>query len=353
MRRALVSAVLVSSSVALMMVASQPAFAASIDVFPGDSIQAAVNKANPGDTIVVHPGVYHESVVVKKNGLDIQGSGASDSGTVLRPPTQPQDRCLHGAAGFCVFGHVSASGPVPVVNVHISGFKVRGFRAFGMVAFGARGTIFAHNVYLNNGEYGGTAFNSVATSLLANVASGSGEAGFYIGDSPTANAIVRGNRAFDNGSTGFLFRDASHAVAHGNRSYHNCTGMTLLNTGAPGGVHAWHITGNHVYKNNRFCKGGEAPPLSGTGIGLIGARNNVVKHNNVWGNQPSGPGAFPGGIVLQTGKPEGGSQEAGNRIVENHAHGNKPADIVWDGKGRNNRFVRNDCGTSDPNGLCD
>jgi hypothetical protein len=240
-----------------------------------------------------------------------------------------------------------------VVNVHISGFRVRGFPAFGMVAFGARGAEFAHNVYINNGEYGGTAFNSVATRLLFNTATGSGEAGFYIGDSPTADARVVGNRAFDNKHTGFLFRDASHAVATNNRAYHNCTGFTLLNTGAPGGVHAWDISGNEVYQNNRVCPGGsETPPLSGTGIGLVGARNNVVEHNRVWGNQPGGPSAFPGGIVLQSGKSSGGSVEAGNLIAGNHAHANKPADIVWDGKGRNNRFVNNDCGRSDPDGLC-
>jgi hypothetical protein len=354
MKRVLSSIVLALGCVSLLMVAAQPASAATIDVFPGDSIQAAVNKADPGDTIIVHAGVYHESVLIRKNGIHVQGAGASDSGTVLRPPTKPQARCMHGASGFCVFGHIGPSGPVPVVNVHITGFKVRGFPAFGMVAFEARGTVFAHNVYLNDGEYGGTAFNSVATSLIDNVASGSDAAGFYIGDSPTANAVVVGNRAFDNG-TGFLFRDASHADAHDNRAYHNCVGVLLVNTGAPGGVHAWNVHGNQVYQNNRFCKaeGDGPPPLSGTGIGILGARNDVIRNNRVWGNQPNGPGAFPGGIVLLSGKPLGGSQEAGILIAGNHAHANKPADLRWDGKGRNIRFVNNDCGTSQPDGLCD
>ena len=354
MRRTVSFVVLALGCLSLSIVAAQPASAATIHVHPGESIQHAVNQAHPGDTIVVHAGVYHESVKVRTNRLTIQGSGASDSGTVLRPPTAPQQRCLHGAAGFCVFGHVGPSGPVSIVNVHIRGFKVVGFPAFGMVAFGARGTEFTHSVFVNNGEYGATAFNSVATRIARNTASGSGEAGFYIGDSPTANAVVVHNRAYDNGSTGFLFRDTSHAVAHDNRAYHNCTGITLLNTGAPGGVHAWDVEDNQVYQNNRFCRGGEAPPLSGTGIALIGARNNVVRSNNVWGNQPSNPNAaFPGGIVLQSAKPLGGSVEAGNQIIGNHAHGNKPADIVWDGKGRNNTFVNNDCGKSKPDGLCD
>ena len=34
----------------------------TIDVFPGHSIQHAVNHAHRGDTIKVHDGVYHQSV---------------------------------------------------------------------------------------------------------------------------------------------------------------------------------------------------------------------------------------------------------------------------------------------------
>jgi parallel beta-helix repeat protein len=37
-----------------------------IHVFAGQSIQAAVNAASPGDTIVVHAGTYRESIIVEK-----------------------------------------------------------------------------------------------------------------------------------------------------------------------------------------------------------------------------------------------------------------------------------------------
>src|SRR5207302_779474 len=82
-------------------------------------------------------GVYHESVLVHTNGIAILGSGASKGGTVLEPPKAPQKRCLHGASGFCVFGHMGSNGPVPVRNVRISGFLIRGFAAFGVVTFGS------------------------------------------------------------------------------------------------------------------------------------------------------------------------------------------------------------------------
>jgi len=42
---------------------------AAAEVHPGDSIQAAVNSANSGDTIIVYPGTYYESINIYKIGL--------------------------------------------------------------------------------------------------------------------------------------------------------------------------------------------------------------------------------------------------------------------------------------------
>ena len=63
---------LVSAGVALGfgIALSVPAAAAAaggttIVVNPGQSIQAAVNQAQPGDTVLVKPGVYHQSVLIK------------------------------------------------------------------------------------------------------------------------------------------------------------------------------------------------------------------------------------------------------------------------------------------------
>src|SRR5262249_44342201 len=40
-------------------------------VTPDQSIQAAVDRANPGDTIVIHAGTYRESVKIKRDGITI------------------------------------------------------------------------------------------------------------------------------------------------------------------------------------------------------------------------------------------------------------------------------------------
>ena len=57
---------LVASGVALAAIG--PAGAQSSVVGPGESIQKAVNAADPGDTIVVW-GVHREDVVIRKNGI--------------------------------------------------------------------------------------------------------------------------------------------------------------------------------------------------------------------------------------------------------------------------------------------
>src|SRR6266487_2233855 len=45
-----------------------------IVVGPGHSIQAAINAARPGDTVFVKPGVYHQSVQIRTNGITLRGS---------------------------------------------------------------------------------------------------------------------------------------------------------------------------------------------------------------------------------------------------------------------------------------
>jgi parallel beta-helix repeat protein len=50
------------------------------DVYEGQSIQAGIDAASPGDTVFVHAGVYHQSVVIHTNEIILQG----ESGTILK-----------------------------------------------------------------------------------------------------------------------------------------------------------------------------------------------------------------------------------------------------------------------------
>src|SRR6267143_312478 len=66
-----------------MMLLSGTAAADVIKVSPGDSIQAAINKAEQGDTVKVAPGTYQENVQIKTDGIKLKGAGADE--TVLEP----------------------------------------------------------------------------------------------------------------------------------------------------------------------------------------------------------------------------------------------------------------------------
>ena len=62
-------------SLALTLSATSPVLATAADkaIVVTTTIQAAVDAASPGDTIVVPPGIYHETVTVTRSGLTIRG----------------------------------------------------------------------------------------------------------------------------------------------------------------------------------------------------------------------------------------------------------------------------------------
>ena len=300
-------------------------------VRPGESIQKAIEAADPGDTIVVLGGVHHESVVIKKDGISLRGDDA-----VLKPPAKPISPC--GASGFCVQAD----------DVSISGFTVRNFPASGIIAIGAHNAKFVTNRAFNNGEYGIAAFSSPGTRMIANLTSGSDDAGLYVGDSPHADATVVANETYDN-FLGILVRNALHGKIVGNRVHNNCLGMFFL-ADAPGPAGAFGVSANKVVNNTRACPAFEdAPPLSGVGIALLGARGMEIKGNHIVHNVPSGPTGFSGGVVVTKGF--GGTAPTNNTLVGNTILRNKP-DIFWDKSGSGNRFNPNNCKTSKPGGLC-
>jgi parallel beta-helix repeat protein len=307
-------------------------------VRPGQSIQKAINAADPGDTIAVLGGVHRESVKVKKNGISLRGVDA-----VLKPPAKPtssppgqESSC--GVSGFCVQAD----------DVSISGFTVRDFKDFGIVAFGARNARFVANRAFNNGEYGITAFSSTGTQIISNVTSGSDDSGIYVGDSPHANATVAANETYDN-FFGVLVRNALHGKIVGNEVHNNCLGMLFL-ADEPGPAGAFGVRGNEVANNTRACPAFEdAPPLSGVGIALLGARGMEVKGNHIVHNVPSGPTGFSGGVVVVKGL--GGTAPTNDTVVGNTILRNRP-DILWDESGSGNRLAPNNCKTSKPGGLC-
>jgi hypothetical protein len=314
-------------------------------VRPGESIQAAVDAAEPGDTIVIQKGVYNETVVIEKDGISLRGVEV-----VLEPPSEPVEGPCEGA-GFCVLGDVDfQTGEVSeyVEDVSISGFTVRDFQIYGIVGIGARDARFVKNRSVDNGEYGITTFFSTGTKIISNVVSGAEDAAIYVGDSPFANANIVHNETYDSAS-GILIRNALQGRITANKAHDNCIGILFI-ADAPGPAGEFDVHGNKVHDNTGACPAtAETPALSGVGIGLLGARDVGVHGNQILDNLPSDSQAFSGGVLAVRGIE--GTPPTDNTIIGNTILGNE-SDIFWDETGSGNRFVPNNCETSVPGGLC-
>ena len=120
---------LMASGITLAGVGS--AAADSSVVGPGESIQKAVNAADPGDTIVVR-GVHREDVVIRKNGIKLRG----DDSAVIEAPAKADSPCSRafGPEAICVLGDVNLDTfevKQRVKDVSVSGFTIRGFEEGG------------------------------------------------------------------------------------------------------------------------------------------------------------------------------------------------------------------------------
>jgi hypothetical protein len=325
-------------------------------VHPGDSIQATVDAASPGDTIMVGTGTYRESVKIQTDGLSLRAQGS----VTLKPRDHGDGQCyLPGhVAGFCVvpadFDPSVGSYTRRVRDVTITGFRIVDFDD-GVFGFGTENLKVSHVVAMNNKDYGVASFDGVGTRFTRNATSGSLDAGIYVGDSVDANAVVTKNRSWDN-SLGILIRHSHKVVVSHNKVWGNCLGVFLLSDIEAGGSGHITVQNNRVRANNNVCPAFEGflPDLGGGGIVLAGSQHDIIFQNVVTDNR--GNTLFSGGIVLITNtlpNPDGSFDVSkDNLVVLNGLSGNSPADIVTDAASTPNVFVRNRCHTSIPDGLC-
>jgi hypothetical protein len=345
MKRLLATPLVTLGAVTAVVLAGAPAaqaFSTTIVVNPGHSIQEAVDRAHPGDTINIKEGTYWGGVLIRTNGLTIRGAGAK---TVLVPGGT--DHCPGNAAGsgICVLGDPAH----PVTGVSITSLTVRGFKVSGILGFGTDRLSVAGVTAARNGEYGITEYASTRGMFTGNwVVDNGDDAGLYVGDIANAKGtLVAGNHASGN-ALGVLVRHAHNVMVTGNWLVGNCTGVALVDDGQPGGQGDTWVSHNVMARNNKVCPPHEqVPPLGGTGVALIGGQHNTIAHNQIVWNRGTQP--FSGGLVLERGV--SGTPGSGNLITNNSVRYNAPYDIA-DRSGGTNTFRHNDCGTSSPPSIC-
>ncbi|WP_165978056.1 right-handed parallel beta-helix repeat-containing protein [Actinomadura darangshiensis] len=317
-------------------------------VKPGHSVQAAVDRAKPGDTIRLKAGHYAGGILVRKR-LTIRGEGNK---TVVSPGHR--DHCAKAGAagmGICVIGRAKH----PVKGVTIRNLTVRDFKGTGVHGMYTDRLAVMAVLAKKNGEYGIAEYRSTRGSFRWNWTLDNAEdAGLYVGDTANAHGTAVAWNHSSGNTLGVLVRHAHHVKVHDNEITANCVGVALIDDGQKGGQGQNTVWKNKISKNNRKCGAhGPVPPFSGTGILLFGGSRNTVEKNTVKGNRGKLP--YSGGIVLFPGvAPEHGSARPArhNLIKANTVRGNAPYDLVDKSGSKTNRFHHNKCKTSSPRSLC-
>ena len=281
-----------------------PGTAAEIKVEPGQSIQAAVDQAKPGDRVTVLPGIYHEAgrpcpnepsvtcaVVISKDDISLIAQSLPNRPVILEN-TGSQDTGIavvkNGANGQTCLTDT----PHRINGSTVEGFIVRNFAGNGILLFCVDNWSVRFNTATNNAEYGIFPVFSGPGRMSMNVASGAHDTGFYIGQSHSAR--VDHNVSFDNVS-GFHVENSTGIELDHNESFHNTVGILVFilpGAGVPVSRNN-QVHDNFVHDNNSpntcldpadpVCL---APP--GIGILVVGGAQNEIDHNQVLGNETFG-----------------------------------------------------------------
>jgi parallel beta-helix repeat protein len=276
-----------------LTLAPSPAVGKAIVVEDGESIQAAVDAASPGDTILVKKGTYSAPA----------GSGP-DCGVV---EVHTDDLTLIGSpfavidASECEYGIVVGGGelsPAGCPEIAVEGFKIKGFTIrnaldTGVLLVAVDGYEMTHGTYIDNAEYGPFPICSTNGRIAHNFASGHEDAAIYVGDDD--GVVVEHNTVVDS-VIGIEVENTINAVVRHNTTQGNTAGiLVVVLPGLP-----QPFTRNVLIEHNRIEANNLANPFppgspdflailpTGTGILNVGGDSVRIEKNVIRGNDSFG-----------------------------------------------------------------
>ncbi|MDX2562852.1 right-handed parallel beta-helix repeat-containing protein [Streptomyces sp. TX20-6-3] len=317
----------------------------------GESIQKAVDAARPGDTVVLSPGTYRESVRITTSNLTLRGSTVFP--TVLVPgEAAADDTCAKAGHGLCVTGTAAR----PVEGVTVRSLTLQGFTRNGLWA-SRTDRLKIHRVTAEkNGNWGIALERSVRSVLTHNVARDNADAGLFVSNTTDTEAgavdaqgtVISHNRVSGN-RIGLTVRRLRNLTVERNDATGNCAAVFVVGDESTPRAGAMTLRRNNIHANNKLCpKTPRLPFLQGSGIVLTGAEETLVAENRIVDNVGASP--LSGGIVLF--KSFVGALNERNEIRDNVVLRNGSADLANRDTGTGNTFRGNTCGVSEPAGMC-
>lgn len=274
--------------------------AATLYVNPGDSIQEAVDAAEPGDTIVVRDGTYTENITVYKR-LTIQSDNGAHATNIQ-------------AAGAHII-------KVTADNVNITGFTIEG-----------------------DSNHCGVYIKDVKTCTISNNIISDNYQGIYLLNANHNNII--NNSAFSNTNYGIVLtggsahNQISKNNASNNLNYHGIGLLTASDNNTIANNTANNNGNNGIYlqesNNNKIIDNNASHNVNYHGISLSSSSRNEIRNNIANANNKTGIGlwtSFNNTILNNTAKNNSNNgiylQESSNNMITD----NNVSTVNYNGRG--------------------
>jgi len=305
---------------------------------PNESVQQAIDRSGPGDTIEIPYGIYNESVFLDWSDVTLVGI-----------PNEAGDWPVFDGEGTRSDG-VIASGN----NFEMYNFSVMNYTSNGVLVEGATG-VYLHDLYIENtGVYG--VYPVRCTDVLIEHVVGTlmNDAAIYAGKSQ--DVVIRNTETYGN-VIGIELENTVNGEVYDNYAHDNTVGIFIdLLPQLPSKVSLNTKVHDNISENNNgenFAKVGSSASLipPGTGMLILAADEVEIYGNVITGNKTGGLAVFNLTIGFSENEIDVGPNPehvyAHDNRYDNNGYDADPFvknmlgkgfDIIWDTNGADNYF---------------